>query len=153
MEAQASGSRQFSTFYIADQLYGVDVMRVQEVTTALPMTRVPLAPRHVRGLINLRGQVSTAIDVRALFGLGTNSETNMNVVCRIGDQLYSFIVDKIGDVMEVPETAFESSPDTIPEEIKRFMFGVYKIPGAILSVLEIDRLSDSILKNDFKNTN
>lgn len=141
-------SLQFSTFYIADRLYGIDVMKVQEVTKALPTTKVPLAPPYVHGLINLRGQISTAIGLRELFDLKDNPpESQMNVVCRSQDLLLSFVVDRIGDVMEVPTVNFEESPDTIPEKIRRFMTGVYKIPGTLLSIIEVEKVTDVITRS------
>lgn len=139
-------SRQYSTFYVADRLYGIDVMKVQEITRALPITEVPLAPAFVQGLINLRGQISTAVDLRELFAIdGTTPEGSMNVVCRVEDALFSFVVDRIGDVMEVEPEAFEPSPDTVPDAIRRFMGGVFKVPGNLLSVIEIEKLALEIV--------
>ncbi|MBU6176091.1 MAG: chemotaxis protein CheW, partial [Planctomycetes bacterium] len=114
----SSKSRQFSTFYLGDRLYGIDVMKVQEVTNALPLTRVPLSPGFVHGLINLRGQISTAIGLRELFQLEPAAGGgSMNVVCRIKDTLFSFVVDQIGDVMELDDHSFEDAPDTVPDAI------------------------------------
>jgi purine-binding chemotaxis protein CheW len=64
----------YSTFRISGRLYGIDVTRVQEVTKSLPCTRVPLTPKHVKGLINLRGQIATAIELRELFDLKASEE-------------------------------------------------------------------------------
>jgi purine-binding chemotaxis protein CheW len=139
-------TRQFSTFFIGSRLYGIDVMKVQEVTKALPMTPVPLAPKYVHGLINLRGQISTAISLRDLFQLTEPApQEQMNVVCRVNDLLVSFLVDKIGDVIEVSEDNFQPTPDTLSESIRRFMSGVFKIPGELLSVLEVEKVTDSLV--------
>ena len=136
-------NRQFSSFYIGGLLYGIDVMKVQEITKALPMTRVPLAPKYVSGLINLRGQISTAIELRELFGLKDQApEEQMNVVCKIMDILVSFLVDKIGDVMELNESDFEQAPDTIPENIRKYIEGVYKVPGTLLSVINVEKVAE-----------
>jgi len=143
----ASGAQQFSTFYIGKRLYGIEVMKVQEVTKALPMTPVPLSPKHVHGLINLRGQISTAISLRDLFHLNEEPPPEqMNVVCRINDLLISFLVDRIGDVIEVKQDAFQPTPDTLPEEIRRFMGGVFKIPGELLSVVEVEKVTECLVK-------
>jgi purine-binding chemotaxis protein CheW len=145
-------NRQFSTFYIAGLLYGIDVMKVQEITKALPMTRVPLAPKYVHGLINLRGQISTAIQLRELFGLHDQApEEQMNVVCKVREILVSFLVDRIGDVMELNESSFEPAPDTIPENIRRFIEGVYKVPGTLMSVIDVERVAESIIKGGSHN--
>jgi purine-binding chemotaxis protein CheW len=152
--AKSESLKQFSTFYISDRLYGIDVMKVQEVTNALSMTRVPLAPMYVKGLINLRGQISTAICLRVMFKITEElGNEQMNVVCRINDLLVSFLVDQIGDVLELSEESFEPSPDTIPVEIRRFIKGVYKIPGTLLSVIDVDQVAEAIIKAGSKNLN
>ena len=140
---------QYSTFYINDRLYGIDVIQVQEVTRAMKITPVPLAPSFVHGLINLRGQIATAIGLRQLFGLPEpeNHEECMNVVCSVDGLLLSFVVDKIGDVMNVEKTNYENTPDNIPKEIKQFMSGVYKIPGNLLSIIELEKISKVIKKS------
>jgi purine-binding chemotaxis protein CheW len=133
----------FSTFIIVDRLYGIDVTRVQEVTKALPCTRVPGAPRYLKGLINLRGQIATAIDLRELFDLPSSTEEveKMCVFCDLNGALIALIVDKIGDVMEVDSTSYEETPDTIPEKVQKLMNGVYKIPNDLLSALDIDKIA------------
>jgi purine-binding chemotaxis protein CheW len=138
-------ARQFATFYLGDRLYGIDVMQVQEVTQALPLTVIRLAPPFVKGLINLRGQIATAIGLRELFELGTaTNEEQMTVVCRTGDALLSLLVDRIGDVVEVSESDFESPPDTIDSGLRRFMQGIYKTDKALLSVIGIENISKEI---------
>lgn len=142
------GSRQFSTFFVADRLYGIDVMKVQEITRALPITEVPLSPDYIHGLINLRGQISMAVGLRELFMIeGDSPEHPMNVVCRIDEVLFSFVIDRIGDVMEVKASDFEAPPDTVPENIRKFMGGVYKVHGDLLSVIEIELLASEILRS------
>ena len=141
-------NRQFSTFYIADRMYGIDVMRVQEITKALPMARIPLAPHFVHGLINLRGQISTAIGLRELFEIKeATPPEQMNVVCKLNDVLASFLVDRIGDVMELQGKDYEPAPEAIPESIRKFIEGVYKTPSALLSVINIDRVAEFFVKS------
>ncbi len=145
-------TRQFSTFYIANLLYGIDVMKVQEITKALPMTRVPLAPGYVKGLINLRGQISTAIQLSDLFELNEKTpDEQMNVVCKISDILVSFLVDRIGDVMELESKNFEPAPDTVPENVRRYIEGVYMIPGNLISVIDVERIVEFITKTGNEN--
>ncbi len=139
--------KQFSTFYVSNRLYGIDVMRVQEITKALPMTRVPLAPVYVKGLINLRGQISTAICLRDLFKINPTQENDqMNVVCRINDLLVSFLVDRIGDVLELESKDYELVPDTIPPTIRKFIKGVYKVPGDLLSIVDVEQVAGFIVE-------
>lgn len=140
-------TRQFATFYVADRLYGIDVTQVQEIAKPLPLTPVRQSPAYVAGLINLRGQIATAIGLRELFSLpaGDGSE-KMSVVCRLDGSLVSLLVDQIGDVMELADSDFEPSPETLPESTRRFLRGVYKTPQKILSVLDINHLTQFLSK-------
>lgn len=136
---------QYTTFYIGERLYGIDVLKVQEVTRAMPMSPVPLAPKYVHGLINLRGQIATAIGLRELFNLEQASvDDQMNIVCSIGGVLFSLIVDKIGDVIEVPKKDFESTPQTVSGEVRKYMTGVYKLPDQLLSIIDIETIIKTI---------
>lgn len=137
---------QYSTFFVCERLYGIDVMKVQEVLKPQPLTKMPLAPRFVHGLINLRGQIATAIGLRELFDIQEKkSSESMNVVCRLNDTLISLMVDRIGDVVEVTEENFENAPDTVPENVRRFMSGVYKTPTELLSVIDIEKLNQILI--------
>jgi purine-binding chemotaxis protein CheW len=136
-------NRQFTTFHISGRLYGIEVLRVQEVTRALPIAQVPLAPKFVHGLINLRGQVSTAISLRELFQISEPAPADqMNVVCRLNDVLISFLVDGVGDVLELDSKDFELAPETVPEGTRRFIEGVYKTSTALMSVVDVDKIAD-----------
>ncbi len=135
-------TNQFSTFIVANRLYGIDVTRVQEVVRSMIMTPIPLAPEYVRGLINLRGQVTTAIGLRQLFGLKDPApEEFVNVVCKVDGALISLQVDEIGDVIEVSKADFELTPQTVPQEIRRFMTGIYKISDSLLSTIDVEYIS------------
>ncbi len=108
--AMASSSSQFSTFFVADLFFGVDVLHVQEVLRAQPMTSVPQAPEVIEGLINLRGQIVTAIDMRRRLLLPTraaDSAGSMNMVVRTVDGAVSLVVDEIGDVLSMDASAYE----------------------------------------------
>ncbi len=134
--------RQFSTFSVGNRLYGIEVTRVQEVVRDMPITPIPLAPHYVRGLINLRGQIATAIGLRDLFGINpTCPGPIMNVICRIESVLVALQVDEIGDVIEVQSKDFEDTPHTVPVGVRRFMEGIYKMPDSLLSVLDVDEIN------------
>jgi purine-binding chemotaxis protein CheW len=142
-EENKTKPKQFSTFTIDGRLYGIDVMKVQEVTKPLQVTHMQTAPGFIKGLINLRGQIATAIGLRELFGLKDDSTNEkMTVVCKIEDVLLSLLVDNIGDVIEVSDKSFEPTPQTVSPGIRSFMQGVYKTEEGILSVI----CMDSILK-------
>ena len=108
--------RQFCTFSVDGLLLAIDVLEVQEVIRYQEMTRVPLAPPVVRGLINLRGQIVTAIDLRRRLGLppAADDQRPMNVVVRTDDGAVSLLVDEIGDVIELGNQKLERPPETVP---------------------------------------
>lgn len=137
-----AGRKQFSTFVVDRLLFGVEVEKVQEVIRYQVMTRVPLAPPVVKGLINLRGQIVTAIDLRRRLDLRERAATDlpMNVVVRHEDGVVSLLVDEIGDVLEVEEEAFELPPGTLSGEARELIRGVYKLNDRLLIVLDIDKI-------------
>src|SRR6185437_9611239 len=108
-------TRQFATFTVDKLLFGIEVYRVQEVIRYQDMTAVPLAARGAAGLINLRGEVVTAIDMRIRLGLPPRPEGEMpmNVVVRVDDEPVSLLVDTIGDVAQVSADQFEEPPETM----------------------------------------
>ena len=139
-----SRTSQFCTFYLDRLLFGVELKGVQEVVRTLEMTRVPLAPPVVRGLINLRGQIVTAVDLRLRLQLGEIAlgASPMNVVVRSKDGPVTLLVDEISDVVEVQEETFEPPPETLPRSMRSVILGVHKLNGRLLHVLDIERACD-----------
>jgi len=139
-EAGADLNRQYSTFTAGGLFLGIEVLRVQEVLRYLEMTRIPSAPEVIQGLINLRGQIVTAVDMRSRMGLPrrTDREPPMNVVVRSDDGAVSLLVDEIGDVVEVTTDAYEPTPDNLPREQRELIEGVYKLEGRLLLVLDTE---------------
>ena len=131
-------TQQFCTFFLQDQFFGVPVEQVQEVIRYQEMTRVPLVAPVIRGLINLRGQIVMAVDLRRRFGMEErpDSELPMNVVVRTDDGAVSFLVDEIGDVLEVEDESFERPPETLQDPARELVRGVYKQPDRLLLVLD-----------------
>src|ERR1700733_196029 len=121
--------RQLCTFYLRDLMFGVEVEKVQEVIRYQEMTKIPLSPSVIAGLINLRGQIVTAVDLRHQLDLAPrkSGELPMNVVIRREDGPISLLVDEIGDVVEVEEQLFEHAPDTLDGRKREFIRGVYKL--------------------------
>jgi purine-binding chemotaxis protein CheW len=133
--------KQFSTFFIDGRLFGIDVMKVQEVTKPLKLTTMQTAPVFIKGLINLRGQITTAIGLRELFGLSQVEHLDkMTVVCKVEDVLLSLLVDNIGDVVEVHESQYELTPQNLTRDIQLFMQGVYKTDSGILSIISLESI-------------
>ncbi len=139
-----NGDRQFATFFVDGLLFGVEVLRVQEVLRYQEMTPVPRAPDVIEGLINLRGQIVTAIDVRRRLGLRAReaSRTPMNMVIRCDDGAVSMLVDEIGDVLDVEQAAFEPVPENVTPSIRELTTGVYKLKDRLLLVLDVTKTID-----------
>ena len=134
--------QQYCTFYLDGLLFGIEVEKVQEVIRHQSMTPVPLAPKLIGGLINLRGQIVTAIDLRLRLALPERKSEDlpMNVVARSEDGAVSLLVDEIGDVVEVSEEAFEPPPDTLQGESRELVRGVYKLKDRLLHALRLERV-------------
>lgn len=143
-----AGAAQFATFYVDGLFFGVDVLDVQEVLRFQEMTQVPLAPPTIQGLINLRGQIVTAIDMRRRLALRLRPEGEipMNVVIRAEEGAVSLLVDEIGDVLDVGEEAREPVPENIPPLQRDLLAGVAKLDGnsatgrRLLLILNTQRL-------------
>lgn len=135
---------QLATFYVADLYFGVDVLCVQEVLRYQQMTRVPLAPDIIEGLINLRGQMVTAIDMRRLLKVPTRAEQQMpmNMVIRTDDGAVSLLVDEIGDVVDVDTADYETPPGSLDPAVRELIRGVYKMKNQLLLVLNTERTVD-----------
>ncbi len=137
-----SEPKQFCTFYLGDLYLGVDVLKVQEIIRYQSMTRVPLAPVMVQGLINLRGQIVTAVDLRKRLEMqdrDEDAELPTNVVVRTDDGAVSLLVDEIGDVVEVEDDCHERPPETIKQIAREMIQGIYKLKDNLLLVLDTEK--------------
>lgn len=143
-------ARQFCTFFLGNDFFGVDVQQVQEVLRYQHQTRVPLAPKAIKGLINLRGQIVTAMDLRCRLDLGDRADNAlpMNVVVRTEDGAVSLLVDAIGDVVEVNDEDFEPPPETVQGVARELILGTYKLPDRLLLILDTDKAVDLKHVND-----
>jgi purine-binding chemotaxis protein CheW len=134
-------SRQYCTFRLDKHLFGVPVESVQEVLKQQELTTVPLAPREVSGLINLRGQIITTLELRTRLGLGARppGAPAVNVVVRTAEGgVVSLLVDEIGDVLEPTDESFEALPETVPSRIRALVSRVCKLDGHLMLVLDTD---------------
>ncbi len=132
---------QFCTFLLKDQVFGIPVQQVQEVLKGQDMTRVPLVPDVISGLINLRGQIVMAVDLRRRFGMENRADSvvPLNVVVRTEEGAVSLLVDEIGDVLEVEEAAFQDAPSTLHGAQRELVKGVYQLPDHLMLVLDTER--------------
>ena len=134
-------STRMVTFTLDGRLYGVDVDAVQEVLRGQTRTRIPLAPGTLAGLINLRGQVLSAIDLRVQLELPVrDAETEpMLVVIRVAGEPVALLVDTIGSVVDVDSDQFEPPPDTLSGSSRELLLGAYKLEDQLLLALDVDR--------------
>jgi len=141
-EASTETTKDYVTMYIENQLFGIPVLTVQDVLGPQKITRIPLAPREVAGSLNLRGRIVTAIDVRLRLGLPPRSasEKGMSVVVDQGGELYSLMVDQVGEVLSLPNAKFERNPPTLDPLWRDFSLGIYRLDGKLLVVLDVGTL-------------
>lgn len=143
-----TGPLQYCTFWVDGLFFGVEVSGVQEVLRYQPLTVVPSAPEAIQGLINLRGQIVTALDLRCRLGLPPRPEDAlpMNVIVRSRGEVVSLLVDDIGDVITVDTSPggleLEPTPANVPSTVQDVVSGVLALPDAILLVLDADRAAD-----------
>ncbi len=135
---------QFSTFFVGRFFFGIDVLDVQEVLRFQKMTRVPLAPAVIEGLINLRGQIVPAIDMRRRLGLEPRAEEEspMNLVVRSDEGAVSLLVDDIGDVLQVDASSYEAPPANLSPPARELIRGIYKLRNRLLFVLDTGKTID-----------
>ncbi|MCH7498689.1 MAG: chemotaxis protein CheW [Nitrospinae bacterium] len=134
--------KQFCTFYLDKYCFGINVQEVQEVFRYQEITSMPLAPEVITGMINLRGQIITAINLRLRLGMEPRPEdwVPMNVVVRTNDDVVSLLVDSIGDVKEISEDLFEQPPDTVQGAMRELVIGVYKLEDRLLMILDTKKV-------------
>jgi len=136
-----SARKQFCTFYLGPLLYGIEVLKIQEVLRYQEVTEVPAAPDVIRGLLNLRGSIVATLDLRRRFHMPPLPDGALptNVVSQTSTGLISLLVDRIGDVVDVDQDCFEASPETLTGESRELIEGVYKLPSGLLMVLNVER--------------
>ncbi len=135
----------YVTFTVADQLFGIPVLKVQDILVPDKIASVPLAPPEVRGSINLRGRIVTVIDVRTRLGLPPKEgETmrGMGVTVENGHDLYTLLVDSVGDVISLAHDLYESNPSTLDQSWTEFADGIFRLEGRLMVVLNTEHLLD-----------
>ncbi len=142
----------FVTLRIEDQLFGIPVLQVQDVLGDIKLTRIPLAPKEVAGSLNLRGRIVTAIDVRTRLGLPARelkaSEPRMSVVVEYGSQLYSLIIDSVGEVLSLEDSKFERNPATLDKLWLEISKGIYQLEEELLVVIDVAQMLGSVHTDD-----
>jgi len=136
---------------VGDFLVGIDLDRVQEINQRIEPTFVPLMPPHVRGLINLRGNLVAMIDLgRVIHGQPTaNGRKARSVVVELADEVCGFLVAEVGDVLDLSTARREPLPSHIPPEQRRWFAGLVQLPEELLLLLDIDAVGNhGLVGND-----
>lgn len=133
---------QLVTMIVDNQLFGIPILQVQDIVEASKITPVPLAPSAIAGVLNLRGRIVTVIDLRKLLG---NTEevpwdSQMGVTVEYKGDLYTLLVDTIGDVRTLPKRDFDSAPSTMEDKVRQICAGIFRLRGNLLVVLDVSRI-------------
>jgi len=141
---KGDGLEDYVTFKIADQLFGIPVLKVQDILMPDHIAFIPLAPKEVAWSINLRGRIVTVIDVRVRLGLPKRADKgqSMGVTVEHVNELYSLLVDNVGEVLSLDEKNYERNPSTLDPIWREFASGVYRLDGQLMVVLDVDRMLD-----------
>jgi len=131
---------EYATFYVCDILLGLDIRQIEEINRQLTMTSVPHAPHFVRGVVNLRGEVATVVDLRAILGLPAAEITDQsrNVVVNARGERIGLLVDRIGDVVRTSASDIEPPPANVSGVDGRFFRGVCKLEKELLVILDVE---------------
>ena len=144
--APASGSHQVLTFTLGEETYGVDILRVQEIRGWTPVTRIPQAPAHVLGVLNLRGSIVPIVDMRMRFRLARAEYTPLTVIIVLsvhsatGRRDFGVVVDGVSDVIDVARSDVKPAPDLGSQANIEFIQGLAAVAGRMVMLLDIDRL-------------
>lgn len=138
----ATGSQDYVTVSLDGQMVGIPVLAVHDVLNAQKITMIPRAPDWVAGVLNLRGRIVTAIDMRRRLGLPplAEGESSMSVVVEHNEEPYSLQIDKVGEVLSLEDQLFEKNPVTLDPRWREVSIGIYRLKDQLLPILDVDRL-------------
>lgn len=132
----------YVTLTAGGQLCGIPVLAVRDVLGPQAITRIPLAPPEVAGSLNLRGRIVTAIDLRRRLGVGSAPADSMSVVVEHQGELYSLLVDAVGEVLRLDAESRERNPPTLASEWRTLSAGIFRLSGELLVVLDVAAVLD-----------
>jgi purine-binding chemotaxis protein CheW len=135
---------EYVTAMIGGQLFGLQIVRVQDVFIPERLTRVPLAPPEIAGILNLRGRIVTLIDMRRRFGLGEPNEADspMAIGVESRGESYGLLIDSVGEVLKLDDAAREPNPINLDQRLARVSAGIHRLDGQLLIVVDVDRVLD-----------
>jgi purine-binding chemotaxis protein CheW len=149
-EISAGGSKEFLTMTVAGQLFGIPVLQVQDVLGERKVTKVPLAPKEIAGSLNLRGRIVTAINLRHRLRMPEVKEgvKSMYIVVDHQGDLYSLIVDNVGEVLALPDSDFEKTPSTLDPSWRDVALGIYRLKDQLLVILDVPETLEALCTKD-----
>ncbi len=133
---------QFLTFNLGEELYGVDILRVQEIKGYTAVTKIPNTPPHIKGVLNLRGTIVPIVELRTKFGMPTIDYTAFTViiVVMVRDKVMGLVVDAVSDVLNIDKKDIQSPPQFGVKVDVSFLNGIGKSGDKLVALLDIDRL-------------
>jgi purine-binding chemotaxis protein CheW len=142
MTDQAQNLKEYVTVMIGGQLFGLPILRVQDVFAPERLTRVPLAPPEVAGVLNLRGRIVTLIDLRRLLGLEDRKDESqpMAVGVEHGGESYGLLIDSVGEVLKLDDASREPNPINLDPRLARMSAGIHRLEGQLLMVVDVDHV-------------
>lgn len=135
---QSQDHVQYVTFVVQNQLFGIPALLIEEIVSMLPLTKIPLAPKEIEGTLNLRGRIVTVLNTRILLGFPDRAENEkfMNIVIADKNDLYCIIVDKVDEVMVLPQSTMSPNPSSMNETWQEYSDGVFQIKDKLLIILK-----------------
>jgi purine-binding chemotaxis protein CheW len=141
-----TSARDYLTIMIAEQRFGIPVLQVQDVLREQRVTRIPLAAPEIAGSLNLRGRIVTAIDIRKRLNMPPKEKagSTMSVVVEHEEELYSLIIDKVGDVITLEGADFEKNPGTLDPSWRDISLGIYQLEKELLVIMDVSKMISGI---------
>jgi len=139
---RGAGNADYVTMFVAGQLFGVPVLDVHDVFVPTKLAHVPMAPSEVAGVLNLRGRIVTAIDLRQRLSFEPRqpNDPTMAVVIEHHGEPYSLLVDAVGEVLSLQEASYERNPANLDPKLRDISGGIYRLDGKLMVVLELDKI-------------
>jgi purine-binding chemotaxis protein CheW len=133
---------EYVTAMIGGQLFGLPIVRVQDVFIPERLTRVPMAPPEIAGILNLRGRIVTLIDLRRRFGMDerTDGDASMAIGVEQRNESYGLLIDSVGEVLKLDDAAREPNPINLDARLARVSAGIHRLDGQLLIIVDVDRI-------------
>lgn len=131
------------TFHLGEHLFGIYAEKVMEINKDLDITPVPLAPFYVSGIMNLRGQIITVIDLAKKINFKVETKPRLNLIVRYQDEAISLLIEKINDILEVPEDKLEEPPEKIEGFDKKYVDKIYQLPDRLLTIIKVEKIFEN----------